>query len=52
MPKNFNAFVAIEFDEKVCLELYKNMKQLGRITIRDKGDTLAAGVVSEFIESI
>jgi translation elongation factor EF-1alpha len=39
----------LEFEEKLCLELYTNIKALGRITLRASGETLAAGVVSEFL---
>ena len=49
IPKNFNAFVILELEEKLCLELYTNIKSFGRITLRASGDTLAAGVVMEFI---
>jgi translation elongation factor EF-1alpha len=49
IPKNFNAFVILEMEDKLCLELYTNIKSLGRITLRASGDTLAAGVVMEFI---
>ena len=49
MPKNFNAVVTFELEEKFCLELYSNVKSFGRITFRDQGKTYAAGVVMEFI---
>ena len=49
VPKNFNAFVILETEEKLCLELYNNMKSLGRITLRASGETLAAGIVVEFV---
>ncbi len=49
MPKNFNAIVTFELEEKFCLELYSNIKPYGRITLRDQGQTIAAGVVLEFI---
>jgi hypothetical protein len=49
VPKNFNAFVILELEDKLCLELYTNIKSLGRITLRAAGETLAAGVIMEFI---
>jgi len=49
VPKNFNAIVTFELEEKFCLELYSNIKPFGRITFRDQGKTLAAGVIIEFM---
>ena len=49
MPKNYNAIVTFELEEKFCLELYSNIKQYGRLTLRDLGQTLAAGVIIELI---
>ena len=49
VPKNFNAFIILEFEEKICLELYSKIKQLGRITLRASGETLAVGVIMEFV---
>ena len=49
IPKNFNAFVIIESEERLCIELYKNIKSLGRVTLRAGGETLAAGVVMDFL---
>jgi translation elongation factor EF-1alpha len=39
----------LDLDEKMCLELYSNIRGLGRITLRGQGETLAAGVVIEFV---
>jgi translation elongation factor EF-1alpha len=34
-------------EERACLELFTNYKQLGRITIRDKSETIASGIIIE-----
>ena len=49
VPKNYNASIILEFEEKICLELYSNIKQLGRVMLRASGETLAVGVVMELI---
>jgi len=41
--------VIIESEEKLCIELYRNIKSLGRVTLRAVGETLAAGVVMDFL---
>lgn len=49
IPKNFNAIVNLECENKICVELFGNIKALGRITLRWEGETLAVGYVQEFI---
>lgn len=49
IPKNFNAIVIIECERKICIELYNNIKQLGRIALRAEGETIAIGFVQEFL---
>jgi elongation factor 1 alpha-like protein len=36
LTPNQNAIVHIKLEERACLELFSNYKQLGRITIRDR----------------
>lgn len=43
--------VEIEFDRPVCLEMYKDYKDLGRFMLRQGGHTIAAGLVEEVISS-
>ena len=37
----------IKLEERACLELFSNYKQLGRITVRDRHETLASGIIIE-----
>jgi translation elongation factor EF-1alpha len=39
----------IKVETRMCLELYKNIRALGRIALRDGNLTIAAGIVSELI---
>jgi len=41
------AEVEIELAQPVCVELFKNYKQLGRFTLRDEGNTVAAGIITQ-----
>lgn len=45
--KNSSAVVEIEFERPVCLELYKDNKELGRFMLRYSGHTIAAGLIEE-----
>ena len=47
--KNFNAIVILECEKPICVEIYNNIKQLGRIALRSEGETIAIGFVQEFI---
>jgi translation elongation factor EF-1alpha len=41
------ALVTIKLEEKSCMELFSNYKSLGRITVRDRNETLASGIIIE-----
>lgn len=47
LPKNSSAIVEITTTRSICLELYKDIKQLGRIMIRLSGTTIAAGLITK-----
>lgn len=49
--KNSSAVVEIEFERPVCLEMYKDYKDLGRFMLRQGSHTIAAGLVEEVIGS-
>lgn len=49
LTKNCSALVDIAVDPPVCLELYSNIKELGRFMLRSGGKTIAAGIVTEFL---
>lgn len=42
--------IELETDHAVCLEAYSECKSLGRITIRDGGQTIAAGIVERRLQ--
>lgn len=50
LTKNSNAEVVIHTNKPVCIELYKDYKDLGRFMLRYGGETIAAGVVTEILE--
>ena len=45
--KGQSAMVEIKLSRTVCLELYKDYRALGRIALRDNGQTIAVGTVIE-----
>ena len=47
LVKNSNALVEIATEQPICLELYSNIKELGRFMLRSSGKTIAAGMVVE-----
>ncbi|XP_041360116.1 HBS1-like protein isoform X2 [Gigantopelta aegis] len=49
--KNTSAVVEIEFERMVCVELYRDYKDLGRFMLRSGGATIAAGMVEEILQS-
>uniref|UniRef100_H3G570 Tr-type G domain-containing protein n=2 Tax=Phytophthora ramorum TaxID=164328 RepID=H3G570_PHYRM len=42
-----SAVVQITCHRKICLEEFANYRQLGRFTLRDRGKTLAAGIITQ-----
>lgn len=47
LTKNSNAEVVIHTYKPVCVELYKDYKDLGRFMLRYGSETIAAGIVTE-----
>ncbi|XP_022088694.1 HBS1-like protein isoform X3 [Acanthaster planci] len=47
LTKQSNAIIDIETSRPVCLELYRDCKDLGRFMLRYSGSTIGAGVVTE-----
>ncbi|XP_043501802.1 HBS1-like protein isoform X1 [Polistes fuscatus] len=45
--KNSSAIIEIVTQTPVCIELYKDVKQLGRIMLRVEGTTIAAGLITK-----
>ncbi|KAE9044992.1 HBS1-like protein [Phytophthora rubi] len=44
-----SAVVQITCHRKICLEEFANYRQLGRFTLRDRGKTLAAGIITQIV---
>ncbi|XP_076620248.1 translation elongation factor EF-1alpha (GTPase) HBS1 [Colletes latitarsis] len=47
LPKNSSAIIEIVTQNPVCMELYKYIKQLGRVMLRVEGITVAAGLITK-----
>ncbi|XP_051172070.1 protein HBS1 [Leptopilina boulardi] len=47
LPKNSSAIVEIVTQRPICMELYRDIKQLGRVMLRVQGTTVAAGLVTK-----
>ena len=45
------ALVEITTTRPICVELFAENKQYGRITLRDKGVTIASGVVTKLLKN-
>lgn len=46
---NQSALVEIAVDRGICLEEYSHYRALGRVTLRDRGRTLAVGIVTRIL---
>ncbi|KAF8796514.1 HBS1-like protein [Argiope bruennichi] len=46
LTKNSSAVVEIEVNRPICIELFKEFKDLGRFMLRSGGSTIAAGLVT------
>jgi elongation factor 1 alpha-like protein len=46
------ALIVIETLRPICIELFSSNKQLGRITLRDRGRTLATGIVTQLLKRV
>lgn len=49
LTKYMTAVVELEAVDKVCLERFSNYKSLGRVTLRDRSETVMSGMVTEFL---
>ena len=47
LTKGNHAVIEITTEVPVCLDLFSNVKELGRFMLRTGGKTIAAGMVSE-----
>ncbi len=44
--------VRIEVEKPICVELFDNVPQLGRFTLRDEGRTIAIGKIVKLPKSL
>ncbi|XP_011877470.1 PREDICTED: HBS1-like protein isoform X2 [Vollenhovia emeryi] len=49
LPKNSSAIIEVATQTPVCMELYKDTKQLGRVMLRLEGTTIAAGLITKIL---
>jgi len=46
ITQNQTAIVEVSTENPICIEVYSDFKPLGRLTLRESGRTLAAGIVT------
>lgn len=51
LTKNSSAVIELEFERPVCVELYKDNKELGRFMLRSSGHTIAAGLIEGILKT-
>ncbi|XP_071513951.1 protein HBS1 isoform X1 [Panulirus ornatus] len=49
LVKNTAAVIELEFTRPLCLELFRDNKELGRFMLRTGGSTIAAGLVTQIL---
>jgi len=47
IKKNTHALIKIQLSRPICIEVYSDFRQLGRVMLRSGGTTLAAGLVTK-----
>ncbi|KAK7079318.1 HBS1-like protein [Halocaridina rubra] len=50
LVKNSAALIELEFTRPLCLELFRDFKELGRFMLRTGGSTIAAGLVTQLLD--
>ena len=43
------ALCAIKLESRICLELFSNIKSMGRIALKDDKEVVASGVITELL---
>ena len=49
LTKNSNAVIELSLNRPVCVELYKDYKNLGRFMMRYAGATIGAGLITKVL---
>jgi len=47
IKKNTHALIKINLSRPICVEVYSDIRQLGRVMLRSSGTTIAAGLVTK-----
>jgi len=47
IKKNTHALIKINLSRPICVEVYSDIRQLGRVMLRSAGTTIAAGLVTK-----
>lgn len=50
LPKNSAGMVELEFSRPLCLELFRDFREMGRFMLRTGGTTIAAGLVTKILD--
>lgn len=49
LTKNTSAIIDVEVSRPICIETFKDNRELGRVMLRYSGDTIAVGIVLELV---
>mmetsp|Transcript_10081 Transcript_10081/g.33573 ORF Transcript_10081/g.33573 Transcript_10081/m.33573 type:complete len:84 (+) Transcript_10081:1940-2191(+) len=49
LPKHTTAVVQLTCNRPICVETFNDYKQLGRFTLRESGNTIAAGTIMKIV---
>ena len=49
LSKNAHAIVEVRLDRPVCVERFRDVGALGRAALRDRGSTIAIGIVTDIL---
>ncbi|XP_050440650.1 HBS1-like protein isoform X2 [Adelges cooleyi] len=47
IKKNTHALIKVQLSRPICVEVYSDIRQLGRVMLRSAGNTIAAGLVTK-----
>jgi elongation factor 1 alpha-like protein len=50
LKKSNVANIIVRSNDKMCLELFRNFRTFGRVTLRDSGKTIAAGIITDILK--
>jgi len=50
LKSHAHAIVEVKLDRPVCVERFRDIGSLGRVALRDKGETIAIGIVTDILQ--